>query len=79
MGFFRNDIRPREWNLPLGWYLPSALYETLQSRSIDEAAFNYRATKEESQSDLELMILHFDPALDEPGASPSISDKLGSP
>ena len=79
VGFFRNDIRPREWTLPLGWYLPSALYETIRNRSIDEAAFNYRDTKEESETDVEHMILYFDTALFEPGASPSISDKLGEP
>ncbi|MBD9544523.1 hypothetical protein IB276_34355 [Ensifer sp. ENS04] len=78
-GFFRNDIRPEEWQLPLGWYMPSALFDVLQSGSINREIFNYHVKKEVASTDLEYLIFHLDPTLYREGADPSINDLLGGP
>jgi len=78
-GFFRNDVRPTEWKLPLGWFLPTAMYDALQSSAIDREVFNYRVRKKEATNDLEYLIFHLDPDLYRDGSSPYINDLLGSP
>jgi hypothetical protein len=78
-GFIRNDIRPLEWELPLGWYLPSALFEVLHSSALDQEIFDYRNHRRAQEDDLEILIYHLDTALYGDGADPSIGDMLGDP
>jgi hypothetical protein len=79
MGYFRNDIIPTDWDLPLGWYMPRASFESLVRRSMPGSVFDYRRRRQEATDDLEILIFHFDPALNAPNASPSIADLLGGP
>ncbi|RDJ05064.1 hypothetical protein [Rhizobium grahamii] len=71
MGFYRNDIAPIDWNLPLGWYVQEDTIKQVSEKSIDKRTFDYHALKQTLDSDMGMFILHLDPGLFKPGADPS--------
>ncbi|MGO8038965.1 hypothetical protein [Rhizobium leguminosarum] len=79
MGFFRNNIAPVEWKLPLGWYMPEQLVSELSAKSIDENIFNYHAQKQVMEEDLGIMLFHLDPGLYREGADPSFNELMPGP
>jgi hypothetical protein len=79
MGFFRNDISPQEWKLPLGWYMSSHKFNMMLTRAAPLTTFDYRQNLTDDRSDLELMIFHLDPALYATGAKPDIGDVMPDP
>jgi len=79
MGFFRNNIVPTEWKLPLGWYMPRALINELRSKSIDDAIFDYHAKKEVVEDDIGLIVFHLDPGLYANDADPGFNDVMPGP
>jgi hypothetical protein len=79
IGFFRNDISPRKWNLPLGWYLPSASFDLMRAQLTPQSIFDYRRSRQVAETDLGMFVYHFDLDLYKPNASPSIGDLMPSP
>lgn len=79
MGFFRNDIAPRDWNLPLGWFMSKKQFSMMVDQAVPEILFDYRRTKKEASSDVELLIYHLDPALYDESASPTLGDLMPDP
>lgn len=79
MGFFRNNIAPVEWKLPLGWYMPEKLISQLSVKSIDENIFDYHARKQVVEDDLGIMLFHLDPGLYREGADPSFNELMPEP
>lgn len=78
-GMFRNDISPKAWKLPLGWYMPKTGFEKILSETVRPRYFDYRTHQTVHESDTELMIYHLDPSLYDDGAKPSINDLMGGP
>lgn len=78
MGFFRNDVAPAKWKLPLGWYMSSASYDMLMEQTVPASTFDYRARREEA-NELQLALFHLDLGLYEVGAKPGLSDLMPGP
>jgi hypothetical protein len=82
-GFFRNDISPLEWRLPLGWYMPAEAFQRILQSTAPASMFDYRRLKQEADFDRELdtklLIYHLDPSLYRENASPTIGDLMPDP
>lgn len=79
LGFFRNDISPMAWKLPLGWHMPLSSFESILENTINLSFFEYRTTKKEAGSDVEIVLYHLDPSLLDEGADPNYFDLLPDP
>ncbi|TGR83834.1 patatin-like phospholipase family protein [Mesorhizobium sp. M2D.F.Ca.ET.223.01.1.1] len=79
MGFFRVNIAPIAWRLPLGWYMPRQDFQTIIDQTGPNWIFDYRARKEEAQTELEMFLFHLDVGLFKEGADPSYSDVAMGP
>ncbi|MFM6829088.1 MAG: hypothetical protein ACKOVA_01945 [Novosphingobium sp.] len=79
LGFFRNDIAPRDWNLPLGWFMASEQFYSMTDQAIPKKLFNYRHLKQEATNDLELLIFHLDPELYDEGSEEILDDLFPDP
>jgi hypothetical protein len=78
-GFFTSYISPRELGLPLGWFIRSDEAAAIARSSVPAEIFGYRSGREPQGHDLGHLILHLDPALWAPNASPGINDYRGQP
>jgi predicted acylesterase/phospholipase RssA len=83
IGFFRNDISPVEWRLPLGWYMPAHGFQRVLQNTAPASIFDYRRLKQEADFDRDLdtklLIYHLDPDLYSDDASPTLGDLMPDP
>ncbi|GEO02235.1 hypothetical protein NSE01_40670 [Novosphingobium sediminis] len=83
IGFFRNDISPVEWHLPLGWYMPAKGFHAIVGKTAPASMFDYRRLKREAEFDRELdtklLIYHLDPDLYREDADPTLADLMPDP
>lgn len=77
-GMFRNNVHPKAWQLPLGWFMSGDNFNSILRGTADPQLFDYRRLRNAADTETELMIYHLDPGLTDEGASPSLSDLMGN-